>query len=268
MHTNILRALAAVACLGLTAPEQAAAQDGGSLFGMDTASVTYGRYVRLELGLANPNPDGGTWLPPGPGDPRIYFDLSGENTGYGAVAYGFDWMDGIRADVALTFFGNTDLTSPEGETIPPDTEQHAEITDASVRTTAVMANLFFSPMEAQGSNSRFQPFVVGGLGLARNQMGSWERTNTDSGRETRRFEGNTSNALAVSLGLGASYQVTRAGQRPVIVEAAWRYYHLGRAKGSPVPFPGDGQAQPREALNFANEQSVFTLGVRIPLQRF
>lgn len=247
----------------------AAPQDGESLFGVQSASVTYGPYVRFDLGGAMPDPSGAFWDPPGARDPRISFDASADNAAFGALGLGFDWQNGIRADVSLFATGTSDVTAPcasASDGSPCST--HASITDASVSTRGLMASVYYAPLEARGSNAPFQPFVVAGIGVARNEVGDWTRENPTSGRPTRTFEGNTSSDLAWSLGIGASYQVTRPGRWPVIVEAAWRYYDFGEASGGSTPFPGMGGGEPREPFSFDNKTQVVSFGVRVPLQRF
>lgn len=244
------------------------AQESESLFGLDTASVTYGRYVRAELGGAKPGFDDANWLPPGGSDPRVFFDLDGDTVGFAAVAYGFDWQNGFRGDIALMGFGSADFSGTWSRTEPASAGPHATITGGSVRSTALMANVFYSPLEQRGNANRLQPFVVAGLGLANNRVSDWTRENAASAQPVRSFEGASGTDLAWSIGLGASYQVTRAGRQPILVEAAWRYYDLGKAEGGATPLPGSGSSEPQEPLQFQNTQSVITLGIRIPLQRF
>ncbi len=253
----------------LLAATPAAPQDGESLFGVQSASVTYGPYVRLDLGGVMPDPGGAFWDPSGADDPRISFDASADDAAFGALGLGFDWQNGIRADVSLFATGTSDVTAPcasASDGSPCST--HASITDASVSTRGVMASVYYAPLEAQGSNAPFQPFVVAGIGVARNEVGDWTRENPASGRPARTYEGDTSSGLAWSLGIGASYQVTRPGRWPIIVEAAWRYYDLGEASGGSTPLPGFGGSEPREPFTFDNQSQVVTFGVRIPLQRY
>lgn len=250
------------------------AQDGG-LFGNRTASVAIGPYLRMELGAADPAFDDGYWRPPGYnpapgiGDPEISFSLSGDTTHMGSIAFGHDWQ-GWRADVALSYFSNSTASGPCASADDGSScSTHADIDRAPVSSTTIMGNVFYAPFEARGSNSVFQPFIVGGLGVARNEVGDWTRTN-DSGvpRPVRTFAGDTTTSFAWSVGLGASYQVTRPGRWPVLLEATWRYYDLGEAKGSSVALPGNGASQPVQPLTFDTTQSVVSVGIRIPLERY
>jgi opacity protein-like surface antigen len=264
------------AILSISAMAPCLAQENESLFGVRSASVTYGPYVRLEFGSAMPSLSDAYWLPPGQADPRIDFSASGSDAGIGAVAFGFDWQTGIRGD--LSFFGmrTSDIVAPcSGASDGSECAIHADIKNASVTTKGAMANVFYAPFEARGSNSIFQPFIVAGLGIARNEVGAWTRENSNppppdkpDRRELRTFEGDSSAELAWSIGVGASLQVTRQGKWPVMIEAAWRYYDFGSATGSATPFPENGNSQPRQPFTFDNEAHVITLGVRIPLQRY
>lgn len=265
--TPIFASLLAVA-LGF-AGASARAQTLESVFGVNSASVTYGPYVRLELGGAATSADEATWLPPGAGDPRILFDAEAGDAGWGAIAFGHDWQNGLRADLAFFGTGTSGVAAPcasASDGSPCST--HADITDASVSSRGLMANLFYAPLEARGSNALFQPFVVAGLGFAVNEVGVWTRENPASTSPVRRYSGDRSTELAWSLGVGAALQVTRPGQWPIIVEASWRYYDFGSAPGGTTPLPGFGNSEPRQPFTFDHTSQVITLGVRIPLRRY
>lgn len=129
----------------------------------------------------------------------------------------------------------------------------------------MMANLFYAPFEASGSNSRFQPFVVAGIGFSRNTVESWTRVNPTSPRPVRVFGSNSETEFAWSLGLGASWQLTAPGQWPVMLDMSWRYYDFGSAVGGAKSDVGSGI--PRQPLTFDLESQVFSIGIRVPLQR-
>jgi opacity protein-like surface antigen len=269
-------AVLAIACLSVAgvAASPAAAQDDRSLFGSRTASVTIGPYLRFELGQASPTYGGAYWHSPGydpvpgVGDPEVRFSLSGDSPNMGTIAYGHDWQ-GWRAEVALSRFGKSTASGPcSSASDGSSCSTHATIDEALVSTTSVMGNVYYAPLEARGSNSVFQPFIVGGLGLAQNSVDDWTRSNPLSTRPFRTFSGATTTSLAWSIGVGASYQVTRPGKWPVLIEASWRYYNLGSAEGGAVPLPGNGSEEPLQPLTFDVEQSVIAIGVRIPLQRY
>lgn len=264
-----LLVLCAIATGGLLATTPLHAQDGESLFGVDSASVTYGPYLRLDLGGAMLDPSSATWAPPSEDDPSIALDASADDVGFGAIGVGFDWQNGIRADLSVFGMGKSDMTAPcSSASDGSSCSTHGSVSDASITTRGVMASVYYAPLEARGSNARFQPFFVAGIGGARNEVGDWTRENPGADRPVRTFEGDTTSGLAWSVGVGASYQVTEPGRWPVIVEASWRYYDFGNATGSSTPLPESGSSEPRDPFNFDNEAQVVTFGVRIPLQRY
>ncbi|OOY21056.1 hypothetical protein BMI86_00210 [Thioclava sp. DLFJ5-1] len=261
MVFSIKRAAACALVFSLAVPAVAAAQDSASFFKVGTASVTYGPYVRFGLGAANTRPSDEHWLPPGyPSDPRIDFNLSNDTTGFGEIAFGYDWMNGFRGDVSFLTTGAAHTTGPH-----TTSGDHADITAASVSTTAVMGNLYYSPFEQMGVNSRLHPFVVAGLGYANNKVSDWTRTNPASDTENRTFSGDTHGDFAYSLGIGMAYQLTPPGKHPAILEMSYRYYSFGTAKGGSTPVTGGDE--PVAPLSFENDAHVLSISLRIPLQR-
>jgi opacity protein-like surface antigen len=265
---SILLTVGAAIFSGSMAGAQTATGDRvKTLFGRSSASVTYGPYIRLEAGrshvdLADPN-----WFPPGPTDPRVFFDFANHESGFASLSYGYDWMNGFRGDVGLVFAGKVDATGPWSYTIPVDPGPHADITAASVSTRALMGSIFYSPLEQRGVNSRIQPYLVAGLGLAQNKMSDWTRVNIASPTPVRTFAGKSSIDLAYSVGLGVAVQLTPPGNHPVMLDIGWRYYDFGTAEGSTQSLSGAG-GTPREALNVKRRDSVISLSVRVPLKRF
>lgn len=240
---------------------------GATLFGKTSASVTYGPYLRFEAGRSSTDLSDANWLTPGPADPRVFFDFADQDSTFVGAAAGFDWMNGFRADLGLVFAGEVDATGPWSYTVPTDPGPHADITAATVRTTALMGSVFYSPLEQRGVNSRVQPYLVAGLGLARNEMSDWTRSNAASPNPVRTFAGDSSVDLAWSLGAGVSMQVTRPGQHPVLVDLSLRYYDFGAAEGGTTPVSGGGRI-PRDPLQVDRADTVVTLGIRVPLKRY
>lgn len=266
-HISRLAPLAlSVTVLAMLSAPLAAAPD--TLPGAGLASVTYGPYLRAELGMATTDITDGSWQPHGyPTDPQVNFDLSGQDGGFGAVAIGFDWMNGYRFDLGVAFSESMSVTGPcASASDGSDCASHADITSASLNTNALMGSLYYSPLEAAGKNTTFNPFVVVGLGLANNKVGDWTRTNDSLVTGVNRsFEGDSSTSLAYSVGFGASWQLTKPGQWPVILEASYRYYNFGTAQGGSTPI--DGGESPVTPLKFDVENQVVSIGVRVPLQR-
>ena len=141
--------------------------------------MTYGPCTRFEMGQAGLSLDNGYWLPHGQDDPRTDFDASPLNdpVNFGAIALGYDWQNGVRADVSFFATGSSDVTAPcSSASDATSCSTHSDIPDASIKTSGLMGNVFYAPLEARGSNSIFQPFVVAGVGFASNKVGEWTRT--------------------------------------------------------------------------------------------
>lgn len=243
------------------------ADQAPGVLGVTSASVTYGPYVRLDIGSGRASFGSAYWLPPGyPSDPRVNFGLQSHTTSVGTIALGYDWMNGFRADVGLTATGKSSVTGPWTSTDPVTSGPHGDITSGSVRTTALMGSVFYAPLEHKGVNTRINPFIVAGIGLANNAVGDWTRTNTslETG-QVRTFAGESTNSLALSLGFGVAWQLTAPGEHPVILELSYRYYDFGTAHGGSTPLNGSGT--PVKALTFHNTNQVISVGIRIPLNK-
>jgi opacity protein-like surface antigen len=232
----------------------AMAQDAGDL-------QAAGTYLRLELGAAQPDAGDASWLPPGPSDPRVYFDLDLDTAATGAIAIGRSFGEGWRGEVAVNSFGKSDFSGDWSYTVPADPGPHASM-QGSVRSVAFFANGYYD-IAMEGD---FTPFVTAGLGVADNTMGEWTRTNPDAGRVTRSFAEGSDSGFAWNIGAGVAWDVgSVAGSGPAKLELAWRYYDLGSVSGSAQPLDGSGSSTPREPLNFDVTNQVFSVGLRFPL---
>ncbi|MGJ8621473.1 MAG: outer membrane protein [Yoonia sp.] len=266
--------VATLGILAFAAPGAGLAQTTDVEFGQNVASVTFGPYVRFELGGAKHDLYDAFWLPPGQSDPQIDFDPVPDEDwrGLAGLAVGYDWQNGFRADVSLFKTGTIGLTAPcSSATDLTPCSEHADITEASIESSGLMGNFYYARFEAQGSTAVFQPFLVGGLGFARNEMGPWTRTknedNTTGGPAVRTFEGATSSDLAWSVGLGASLQLTRPGEWPVMLEMAYRYFDYGTVSGGEDP-TGDTRSSARQGFTVDHTDQVISLAIRVPLQRY
>ena len=247
----------------------ATAQDGPGFFAGRTASVTYGPYVRAEVGGARLSPDDGRWQPAGASDPTVSLDFSTDDVNFGALGFGYDWMNGFRADLTFLSTGNGSIKGTCSSTSDgTPCADHVDSISTTLNTKALMVNVFYAPLEQRGSNSIFQPFLVAGVGLAHNSVGDWTRINDDATRPERSFDGASTDSFAWSVGFGAALQVTRPGKWPIILEAAYRYYDFGSAEGGAAPLPGNGSSRPTEPVRFDVTSQVVSIGVRIPLQRY
>ena len=230
-------------------------------------ALTHGPYLRAELGGALPRLSGGNWLPPGRADPRVFFDLGADPAAVGTIALGYEWQNGFRGDLSLMRTGSigfSGLCSSASDGSDCVLTPHANISAGSVRTTAMMINLFYAPFEASGSGGGFQPWVTVGAGMARNTVPSWTRENRAAPQPVRVFGSNTQDQFAWSVGIGASWQLAGPADRPMLLDVGWRYYDFGSAEGGATPDVGRGI--PRQPLNFDLTSHVFSIGIRVPLR--
>ncbi|MDP2733021.1 MAG: outer membrane beta-barrel protein, partial [Hoeflea sp.] len=157
----------------------------------------------------------GYWQSPGPGDPRITYDIDGDTTFAGFISVGKTLMDGVRADVSLGFIGDQDIQAnwvsptPTGVGKPND---HANMT-TSVSAISGMFNVSIEPLTLTGNTGKIQPFVSAGIGIANVKMGNWTRTNLATVfpagfRPIRSFVGDDSTNFAWSIGAGVSIDMT------------------------------------------------------------
>ena len=225
-----------------------------------------GGYARLELGLAQVTPQSGNWMGPSMSAPLVSFSGNSDTAGFAELAFGYDWQNGWRSDLSIFGTGTADATGTCASASDNSScSGHADITAATIKTKGLMANVFYVPM-ASSSQSTVQPYVTAGLGVARNDLGEWTRRNPSSSQVERSFEGGSSTGLAWSIGVGASVQLSKAGDWPVMLDASWRYFDFGHVSGSTAPLPGSGGSTPPKAYNFDNTAQVISLGLRIPLQ--
>lgn len=253
----LISALLAVLALPAVAQEE-------SLFGISPSGITYGPYAKIELGFDQSKFENGFWESPGASDPTVFFDLDDDSAGFASVGIGFDRMDGFRGDVSFMFFGRKTVEGPWSFTVPATPGPHADMS-TSVKSTALMGTLYYSPYEARGDYRTWQPHLIAGLGIASNNMSDWTRTNTSATRITRTFEGASQTDLAWSIGIGSSWQIRRDDKNPIMIDLSYRYFDLGSARGGSAPLPGEGTSSPRQPLEFDVNSSVISFGVRMPL---
>lgn len=273
--STVMRSVAAIALAGGLAlagdirPAQAGSATERPIQPAKLSKAIQGRetYLRLALGADFKSLEDGYWQGADAGVPVVYFDLDSDKAAYAAAAFGVTFKPGLRGEVALNLFGEKDVTGTWTHTVPVVAGPHADV-NTSLRSTALMANVVYAPLEAQGNTNRFQPFVTAGLGLAMNKMDTWTRTNlalVAPNRPVRSFEGNTNTDLALMVGFGGSFQVNRSKAKPIHLELMYQYFDLGQAKGSATPLPANGNSSPQIPLTIDNNAHVISFGVRIPL---
>lgn len=224
-------------------------------------------YIRAEVGVARSSADDAFWRPSGfPPDPQIFFDLSSDTGGFGGLAVGKELRNGLRGELALNVFGSTSFDGDWSFTVPPTPGPHASMS-GTTRSVSLMGNVFYEPFGTIGAAGKIKPYVMAGLGVARNTMSDWTRINPDAGRSERTFEGDTTTSFAYALGVGLSMEAGKTALgAPITVEFGYRYFDLGKVKGRTTPLSGGGGGDPVTALNFNKSDHVVSVGIRIPLR--
>lgn len=239
---------------GLSPSSAAWAQDASNAAATDA-------YFRIELGVGQPDAGDANWLPPGPSDPRVFFDLDLDSSVTGGLAIGTSFGEGWRGEAAVNIFDSSDFSGNWSYSVPADPGPHASM-EGTVRSVAFFANGYYDvPVEGD-----FTPFLTAGLGYARNTMSDWTRINPDAGRATRTFGSASDSGFAWNVGAGVAWDVGPVmGSGPAKLEVAWRYFDLGSINGSDIPLDDSGSSSPREPLNFDLTNQVFSIGLRFPL---
>lgn len=216
----------------------------------------------------------GYWQSPGPGDPRITYDVDGNATFAGFISVGKTVREGVRADFSLGVIGNQDIhadwVSPPPSADPDKPNDHANM-DTSVSAITGMFNVSVEPLTLAGKNGAIQPFITAGIGMANVSMDNWTRTNnaTNMGgdpdfRPVRTFDGNSNLNFAWSIGGGVSVDITETMKRPAYLDLSYRYIDMGNVSGGSEALPGNGNSVPIEPFNFDYTVHVVSVGLRIP----
>ena len=268
---KLLLGVAAFAAMGMFAQSAMAQQElnASPLYGGAWLTGAPKAYVRLGVGSDNLGINDGQWSPPGAppkgSDPAIiFFNLSEPDGVAGTIALGRQLRIGLRGEIALTAFSSRDISGPWSYTVPATAGPHADVS-TSIQTTALMVNVAYDlPNMAQG-RLEFQPYLLAGVGLARNKMGDWTRTNAAAPRPSRTFAGDSKIDLAWTLGAGVSWNVGKNSNGPIKMDLSYQYFALGNAQGSGTPLAGNGTSNPVNPLEFDVSSQVISFGVRIPL---
>lgn len=241
--------LAAAAVAALAIPMAAQAQDD---------------YVKFSLGMLAGNTSGANWHPPGyPVDPQVNFGLGNlDKVGFGGVAVGHSFDNGLRADLELIVTGASDATGAcSGASDGSACNTHSDITRATVKTRAIMANVSYDFMKG----GKVQPYATLGIGVANNVLSDWTRTanpGNTTPRPVRTFAGATEQSLAWTAGIGVSYEIAAMG-RPALLDLSYRYFDFGSVRGGTTPVSDNGAAASK-GLNFDLTGHALAVGLRIP----
>lgn len=227
------------------------------------AACAEGDYVAFSLGMMAPTAENAMWHSPGyPTDTEVSFGLGDlDKTGFASVAVGHGFANGLRGELELIVASPTDATGGcSGASDGSSCNTHADITDATVRTNAVMANLSYDFMKG----GKLQPNATLGAGVAYNKLSDWTRTanpGNPTARPMRTFEGGTETSFAWTAGIGVAYEMAAMG-RPMFVDVSYRYFDFGSVSGGTTPVSDNGAAASK-GLNFDLTSHALS-GLRIP----
>lgn len=128
-------------------------------------------------------------------------------------------LPSLRTDLTVSYrpgysFSATDTTFSPGTTL---------IAKGDVKTLAVLINAYYDFPAIAG----FTPYVGGGVGLARNDIGKSTITTT-TGLPVATIDGDTSTHFAWQVGAGVSYAISTA----VTLDIGYRYFDAGEGKSA------------------------------------
>jgi opacity protein-like surface antigen len=226
-----------------------------------------GWFVKGELGGNLLASDLGYWWGPGgpPPDPRITFSLNDAISLSGSVGAGYDWGNGVRVDNTIGFLTNmqvdgTFLSASDGTTLGHATDIHAPVS-----ALTFFGNIYIEPLRLAGSDSAFQPFLTGGIGVASVSVGEWTRNNPSSPQPTRSWGGNSQLNFAWQAGGGVSIALDELMGGGGFVDLTYRYTDLGQATGGTMPVNPPPDNSPTEPFNFHLASHAVTVGLRVPI---
>lgn len=226
-------------------------------------------YVRLGIGADRSGINDGQWSPPGAApagsDPVVFFNLSEPDGVAGSVAMGRQLRLGVRGEIALTAFSSRDISGPWSYTVPATSGPHADVA-TTVQSTALMANIAYDLPDLGKGRSKIQPYLLAGVGLARNKMGDWTRNNAAANKTPLTFAGDTKTNLAWTLGAGVSWNVGKNSNGPIKMDLTYQYFALGSAQGGSNVVSSNASSTPVNPLEFDVNSQVISIGLRIPLK--
>lgn len=146
--------------------------------------------------------------------------------GIGAKLFPF-----LRTDVTLSYRPDYSFTAPDTTLVP------GTIGRGDVKTLAVLVNAYYDFPSFAG----FTPYVGGGVGMARNEVGTTTLSDPGSGATVATLSGSTTTQFAWQVGAGVSYSILPF----VALDVGYRYLDAGEGRsgtsgtflGAPITAP-------------------------------
>ncbi len=165
------------------------------------------------------------------------------------VGVGAKLLPFLRTDVTLSYRPGYSFAAPPTPIEPPGTTGRGD-----VKTLAALVNAYYDLPSFAG----FTPYVGGGVGIARNEVGTTTLSANANGATVATLSGSTTTQFAWQASAGASYSILPA----VALDVGYRYFDAGEGRsGSTVTIGGASAAFPVQRGNIhAHEVQV---GIRV-----
>lgn len=135
---------------------------------------------------------------------------------------GFKVLPFLRTDVTVSYRPGYSFAAPPTPIEPPGTTGRGD-----VKTLAALVNAYYDFPTFAG----FTPYVGGGVGLARNQVGTTTLSSNADGSTVATLSGATTTQFAWQASVGVAYSVLPA----VALDIGYRYFDAGEGRsGSTV----------------------------------
>jgi opacity protein-like surface antigen len=148
------------------------------------------------------------------------------------VGFGAKVLPFLRTDVTLSYRPGYSFAAPPTPIEPPGTTGRGD-----VKSLAALVNAYYDFPSFAG----FTPYVGGGIGVARNEVGTTTLSANANGATVATLSGSTTTQFAWQASAGVSYSILPA----VALDVGYRYFDAGEGRsGSTVtaggvsgPFP-------------------------------
>jgi len=137
----------------------------------------------------------------------------------------------LRTDVTLSYRPSYSFTAPDTTLVP------GTVGRGDVKTLAALVNAYYDFPSFAG----FTPYVGGGVGVARNEVGTTTLSDPSSGAAVATLSGSTTTQFAWQVSAGISYAILPA----VALDFGYRYFDAGEGRsgtsgtflGAPITAP-------------------------------
>jgi opacity protein-like surface antigen len=155
----------------------------------------------------------------------------------------------LRTDVTVSYRPSYSFAAPPTPIEPPGTTGRGD-----VKTLAAMVNAYYDFPTLIG----FTPYVGGGVGVARNEVGTTTLSSNATGATVATLAGSTDTQFAWQLSAGASYSILPT----IALDIGYRYFDAGEGRsGSTATIAGTTVSFPTQRGNIRAHE--IQAGVRV-----